>query len=98
MIGILMVALMSMSAPQTVLPPAEASSAEGSELLDPFADRQVRSDATPAPSDLIDPFNHPMRRGAPVDCGEQVLRDPFAPATAPRTGATFPGLLDPFAR
>jgi hypothetical protein len=103
MIGLLMATLLSMSASQTVLQPAVAPSSvvDTSDLLDPFADRQVRSDATHAPSDLIDPFNHPPRRGsgAPVDCSESVLRDPFAPrADAPRTGGTFPGLLDPFAQ
>jgi hypothetical protein len=98
MIGILMATLLSLSALQpapqpTVVPSSDASDA----LLDPFAARATRPDAAPAPSDLIDPFNHPPRRTAPVDCSEPVLRDPFASPAKPRTAA-FPGLIDPFAQ
>lgn len=86
-----MAALMSMSAPQPAPAPDLA------DLIDPFATRTTRSDATPRPSDLIDPFNRPPRQSAPVECSESVLRDPFATPARPRTTATFPGLIDPFA-
>jgi hypothetical protein len=100
MIGILMATLMSLSAPQPAVAPAsEASSDSRGELIDPFAARAPRSDAAPAPSDLIDPFNHAPRSSAPVDCSsEPVLRDPFATPAKPRTGGPFPGLIDPFAQ
>jgi hypothetical protein len=103
MIGILMATLVSLLAPQpapqpTVVPSSQASEAANDELLDPFAARTTRPDAAPAPSDLIDPFNHPSRQRVPDDCSESVLRDPFATPTKPRTGAPFPGLIDPFAQ
>jgi hypothetical protein len=96
MIGILLATLMSLSA----TPPAVAPSSEAArgDLLDPFAERATRPDATSAPSDLIDPFNQPPRRSVPVDCSEPVLRDPFTTPGKPRTGAGFPGLIDPFAQ
>jgi hypothetical protein len=99
MIGILMATLMSMSAPQSAPQPAVAptSEANSEDLLDPFAARAARPDAAPGPSDLIDPFNHPPRSSAPVECSEPVLRDPFATPVKSRTGGTFPGLIDPFA-
>lgn len=98
MIALLIAALMSPPAPQPAPQPTVVPSSEASDdLLDPFATRAARPDAAPAPSDLIDPFNHPPRRSAPpVEC-EPVLRDPFAVPAKPRTGATFPGLIDPFA-
>jgi hypothetical protein len=92
MIGILMATLMSLSAPQPAPQPGTDA------LIDPFAARAARPDAAPAPSDLIDPFNHPPRQVAPTECSESVLRDPFATPAKPRTGSTFPGLIDPFAQ
>jgi hypothetical protein len=100
MIGILMATLVSLSAPQPAPQPSVAPSSQAAtdELLDPFAARTTRPDAASAPSDLIDPFNHPPRQRVPDDCSESVLRDPFATPTKPRTGAPFPGLIDPFAQ
>jgi hypothetical protein len=95
---ILIATLLGMTA---LLQPPVPPSSDASDLLDPFENRQAQPDAALAPTDLIDPFNHPARRStAPVDCSDSVLRDPFAPvAPAPtRTRATFPGLLDPFAQ
>lgn len=96
MIGILMATLLSLSAPQPAVAPSSGAATD--DLLDPFAERATRPDAPPAPSDLIDPFNHPPRRSDPIDCSDPVLRDPFAAPTKPRAGATFPGLIDPFAQ
>lgn len=98
----LLITLMSLSAPQPAPEPTGVAPGEASaDLLDPFAARATPPDAAPAPSDLIDPFNHPPRRSsAPVDCSEPALRDPFATPTKPsgRAPAPFPGLMDPFAQ
>lgn len=99
MTGILLATLMRLTAPQLVAAPSgEASVDDLIDLIDPFAERATRPDAAPASSDLIDPFNHPPRRHAPIDCSESVLRDPFATPLVPRPSATFPGLIDPFAQ